>query len=50
MMMSPKASGCLDSNKLLHNCGPKEEREGGKAVLVLSCRGYLAQPVFSGSH
>lgn len=35
MIMSPKASGYLDGNKLLPNCGPREEQEGGEAVLAL---------------
>lgn len=44
--MSPQASSYLGSNKMLPNYGPKEEWGGGKVVMVLSCRAYLAQPVF----
>lgn len=42
MIMSPKASGYLEGNKLPHNCGPKEEWEGWEAVLILF---YLAEGI-----
>lgn len=42
MIMNPKASGYLDGNKLLHNCGPKEEQEGEEPVLLLF---YLAESI-----
>lgn len=42
MIMSPKASGYLGGNKLQHNCGSKEEWEGGVAEPVLF---YLAEDI-----